>query len=485
MGLRTLCSLCLGACALGILCFWPFSHKEPTSFPVTEEKPFVILIPSFNSALYVEKNLRSVFAQHYHNYRVVYIHDGSTDAGLSAVSRLLKELQGESRTTIVSHPTHHGVLASLYTEVHRLKDPEIVVWLSGNDFLAHEKVLSRLNEVYANPQIWFTLGGGLTYPHYTSPWPAPHIYTRKKEEALPPLPTFYAALFKQIKLESLVFRTHFFQVAAEQAVLFPLLEMAQGHTEILTDPLCLVNEAEPLHPALHERCVEAIRQLPSSPALSQLSPSTPLPQTADLLVFSKDTPHALATLFASIDASLRGQSRITVLYEASTAASQAGYQKMQEKYPNALFVNQTGKRFSPLCKKLLFENLFQSPYLLLAHDHLILTEAVDLQEGIELMEKTGAYAFFYAHPPHAPLPLSIPVGPVHAWAFTSGQGGWSHGSNLQLTLYRKKDLQVALAKSEMNDPQELVRAWQKRIPSQAIGLFYPRGKCVETPVVTN
>ena len=52
-------------------------QPEPL-FAVTEHKPFVIVVPSYNNSSWVEKNLRSIFEQKYDNYRVVYINDAST-----------------------------------------------------------------------------------------------------------------------------------------------------------------------------------------------------------------------------------------------------------------------------------------------------------------------------------------------------------------------------------------------------------------------
>jgi len=470
------------------------SKKSAPFYPVVEEKSFIIIIPSYNNALHVEKNLRSVFSQHYHNYKVIYIDDGSNDATLSRVDTLLEQLDAKSKTTLVSHPTHEGTLASLYTEIHKCKDQDIIIWLRGDDFFAHEQVLTHLNQVYASPQVWLTLGGGLTYPDYRLPWEETLPVSRKKTHSLPPLPTFYASLFKEIELKSLFFRGHFFQEAIDQVVLFPLLEMAKDHAELLKQPLCLRIESEPFHPHQSILCAEAVQRAPQYAPLKELPRHIPSSKKADLVIFSKDNPLQLATLLTSIDRHMVGLNKITVLYQASDSDYEQGYQKLKWESPNTLFVDQKEKKFAPLCKKLLFQNPLESPYILLAKDNLVLTEQINLSEGIDLVEQTGAYGLFYAHhlelsysadlSRYQPLPLSTSLQTTHAWQFKEGRDDWNSPASLRLSLYRKKDLKAALWQSEMENPNEMISNWHQNSPADAVGLFYPSAKCIELKLST-
>jgi cellulose synthase/poly-beta-1,6-N-acetylglucosamine synthase-like glycosyltransferase len=43
------------------------------------KKSVVVIIPSYNNAEWYDKNLSSVFAQDYQNYKVVYMDDNSDD----------------------------------------------------------------------------------------------------------------------------------------------------------------------------------------------------------------------------------------------------------------------------------------------------------------------------------------------------------------------------------------------------------------------
>ena len=92
--------------------------------------------------------------------------------------------------------------------------------LDGDDWFAHDMVLERLNEIYADPEIWLTYGSYIEYPNYgysvaNFAQPVPkrifekqsiREYTRK-HWCFCQLRTFYASLFKKIKIEDPMGRT--------------------------------------------------------------------------------------------------------------------------------------------------------------------------------------------------------------------------------------------------------------------------------------
>src|ERR1700722_4170775 len=54
---------------------FPFTHSTYQRKHL-EEKPIVIIIPSYNNAQWYKNNIESVLIQEYTNYRVIYIADG-------------------------------------------------------------------------------------------------------------------------------------------------------------------------------------------------------------------------------------------------------------------------------------------------------------------------------------------------------------------------------------------------------------------------
>ena len=174
---------------------------KPTSFCV-ENLPFVIAIVGKNNGAWVEKLLLSVSSQNYPNYRIVYIDDASDDGSFELARDLICAQTSSVNISVMRNEEPLGFIKSLARVVRECKDREIVVVLHGEDRLAHEWVLQRLNQYYANPDLWITYGQYLMAPSYQvgicralreneRPRSAPFFASHLK--------TFYARLFKMIR----------------------------------------------------------------------------------------------------------------------------------------------------------------------------------------------------------------------------------------------------------------------------------------------
>ena len=64
------------------------------------EKAIVVVIPSYDNCEYYKQNLDSVFAQNYHNFRVIYVDDASPDQTGPLVKQYIKEKGQEDRGQI-------------------------------------------------------------------------------------------------------------------------------------------------------------------------------------------------------------------------------------------------------------------------------------------------------------------------------------------------------------------------------------------------
>jgi cellulose synthase/poly-beta-1,6-N-acetylglucosamine synthase-like glycosyltransferase len=131
---------------------------------IKEEKPFVVVIPSYNNELYVQRNLESVFFQEYKNYRVIYIDDCSTDKTYEKASQIAEGIS--VKIQIIRNKTNKKALHNLFDVIHSLRDDEIVLLLDGDDWLSHTNVLRELNCYYNDPNVWLTYGQYVTYPDY-------------------------------------------------------------------------------------------------------------------------------------------------------------------------------------------------------------------------------------------------------------------------------------------------------------------------------
>lgn len=220
------------------------------------QKPMVVIIPSYNNIKYYKKNLDSIFMQNYANYRVVYIDDCSKDGTYEAVKNYISERNFGNRVTLIKNEQNQGALSNLYHTIHSCKDHEIMVTVDGDDLLAHENVLSYLNKVYQDKNVWITFGQFVFWPAgnigYCDDIPKDAIDNneiRKHCGLATHLRTFYAGLFKKIKYEDLLYEGKFYAVTWDKAMMAPMLEMSNGKWKFIPDILYIYNYVNPLSDA--------------------------------------------------------------------------------------------------------------------------------------------------------------------------------------------------------------------------------------------
>lgn len=249
----------------------------PSAFPL-ERRSFAVFIYGYNNGAFVEKTLRSVFSQAYDAYRVIYVDDASSDGSFEAASDAIY-LSGQMlRVTAVRNEERLGQLANLVRAAESCRKDEIIVVLNGEDWLAHEWVLSTLNQYYADSDLWLTYGQYCEYPTYKR---GSARKVRKNEwDKLREAPfvaghlkTFYAGLFQKVSVEHLTQHGSFFPAAFDLAVMLPMLEMAQEHFQFLPDVLYVANRHAPatIDPEVQARCEKVIRSFKAYPPLASLT----------------------------------------------------------------------------------------------------------------------------------------------------------------------------------------------------------------------
>jgi glycosyltransferase involved in cell wall biosynthesis len=238
-----------------------------------EEKPLVILITSYNNIRWVENNLRSVAMQKYSNYRVIFIDDCSIDDTAEKAKALIANSSLENRTTFISNPTRIGALENIYNGVYLCKDDEIIISLDGDDWFSDCRVLSKINEIYSASDIWLTHGTLIEYPNNNVSWciPVPTDLVEKnlfRTYRCPShLRTFYAWLFKKIDVNDLMHEGEFFPMTWDQAMMFPMIEMAAERHAFISDVVYVYNVANSINdnkvdPSLQNRLEAIIRAMP-------------------------------------------------------------------------------------------------------------------------------------------------------------------------------------------------------------------------------
>ena len=128
------------------------------------EKPFVVVITSYNNQKWYTRNLQSVLSQNYSNFRVIYTDDCSPDGTGDLVEEYLIENDAHKKVALINNTMRRGGLHNLYTMIYACDDDEIIVNLDGDDWFPDNDVLTRLNSVYSSNEVWLTYGQFQTYP---------------------------------------------------------------------------------------------------------------------------------------------------------------------------------------------------------------------------------------------------------------------------------------------------------------------------------
>lgn len=212
------------------------------------DKPFVIVVPSYNNSTWYTFNLNSIFQQTYPYYHVLYIDDCSLDDTADLVEAYVTEHAWQEKITIIRNNAQHGMLANLYAAVQSCPDDVIILILDGDDWLAHNDVLAYLNEVYQDDTIWITYGQFVEYPSgkqgFCSTIPTYIINAnayRLYDWVSSHLKTFYAGLFKQIPKHYFIRNGSFLKSAGDCATMFALLELGGNHSRFINNVLYVYN----------------------------------------------------------------------------------------------------------------------------------------------------------------------------------------------------------------------------------------------------
>ncbi len=294
-----------------------------------EECSFAIVIPSFNNEHWVKRNLDSVFSQSYHQFRVIYIDDGSSDGTADLVHEYIQKNALEQRITFIRNEKHEGSLACLYRAVQNCSPDEIVIQLDGCDWLAHHQVLEQLGNLYADSDVWLTYGQFCSYPSYAYgntvqiPQIAIDNNDLRAHVQASPFKTFYAGLFKHIKKEDLLKNGVFYPAHLDLALSLPLLELAGSHSRYIP-------EVQYIHNAYRSESAEIgfsqkeqiIRSKEKYPPLTHYKQQIPLKKIYI-------TPGLWGELFSISNPIFNRDNCLDVMYRLRNTAREAGYELLQ------------------------------------------------------------------------------------------------------------------------------------------------------------
>ena len=217
-------------------------------------RKIAVVIPSYNNCQWYKYNLSSLSSQEYDNFRAIYVDDCSSDGTGQLVEKFITDNNLGGRISLICNPVGVGAMQNLYNVIHSCDDDEIIAILDGDDWFAHNGVLKRLDTVYSDPNCWMTYGQYISWPDdmsgYSRQIPSHIIETnnfRGYDWCASHLRSFYTWLFKMIKKEDLIGPSGtFYPMACDQAMMFPMLEMAGHRAKFISDILYIYNSANPI-----------------------------------------------------------------------------------------------------------------------------------------------------------------------------------------------------------------------------------------------
>jgi hypothetical protein len=220
------------------------------------------------------------------------------------------------------------------------------------------------------------------------------------------------------------------------------------------------------------------------PIFGQPGPS----QTADLLIFSFNRPLQLYAVLESVEKYITNLNKIYVLYRRSSYQYEQAYQEVHQRFPQVTMVRQGHDPrgdFKPLLLQC-FDGS-SAEYIMFSVDDDIVKDYVDITRCVQAMQKYNAYGFYLRLGTNitkqygVDIPLMIPASePIEEdilrFRFSDGFGDWAYPNNVDMTIFKKSDIQSFFRDVPYSSPNTLESSWSGMANLDAYGLCYTVSK---------
>jgi hypothetical protein len=217
----------------------------------------------------------------------------------------------------------------------------------------------------------------------------------------------------------------------------------------------------------------------------------------DLIVFSYDRPLQLYACLESVEKNIQDLASVAVLYRTSSPAFDEAYTLVIQRFPTVLFFKQAAPEantFKPTLCNIAY-NILASPYIMFGVDDIIVTETITLNECVRALENYNAYGFYLRLGKNITqcytlsvykdftLPMfdSLDFG-IFRWHLAKAPYDWSYTHSLDMTVFRKADLQGFITMLEYTTPNSLDFALNQYTNPDWQGLCYEHSKIVNIPL---
>jgi len=222
-----------------------------------KETHFKIVITVYNASNWIVRCLSSVQVQKYDNWQAIVHIDPCTDDTYEQAEQYINELK-DARFTLIKNSVRRFRPINDFEGIclSKAAKEDVIVSLDGDDWLHGEFVLSYLNIVYCDPNMWITWGsymcshnGSIGRAACALPAPYDDPYNDIRWWRYSHLKTFRYFLYCGIKDEDLRDSEtgNYYSVALDMALMFPMIEMAgESHRKFINKVLYVYNTENPI-----------------------------------------------------------------------------------------------------------------------------------------------------------------------------------------------------------------------------------------------
>lgn len=215
----------------------------------------------------------------------------------------------------------------------------------------------------------------------------------------------------------------------------------------------------------------------------------------DIIIFSYNRPLQLRALLESMYKYISGIESVNIICRADNNDYYKAYNHLKSLFPDTIFKFQgqsPRSDFKPLLLKTLSD--CSQPYLLFAVDDIIVKDYINLQECSSALETTNAYALYlrlgknithsYPNVKQNQPSLHQETLQIYSWNISHADADWGYPNNVDMTLYRKKDIDFNMKHLNYTSPNTLESAWASKKNSQHTikGLCFEASKIVNLPL---
>jgi len=217
-----------------------------------DERRIIIFSAGCDCEKFVEMNISSIKHQDYFNYVHVIVDDASSDK----TYKKLKNLQSNKIRLYHNDENQKWIKNAIdFLEVNIQSPDDIIMTVDLDDFLAHDNVLTHINDYYNCYDVWMTYsnfvyqdsGRRSTWiPQYTKEQMSNNTF-RESIWSFTHLRTMKAFLWENIDKNDLKDSAgEYFKYCYDQAVFLPCLEMSRmGHIGYFPEIQYIYNDINP------------------------------------------------------------------------------------------------------------------------------------------------------------------------------------------------------------------------------------------------